>query len=71
MSRSIKGLAVTFEADLSEEGAELVMAAIRQLKGICDVTAVPLKFDDHYERSRIRNEIYLELLQVMRAGAKK
>lgn len=65
MANRVKGLVVTFEADLGAEGAETLAKAIACLRGVVGVEAVESDFDDQINRTQIRSEIGQQLLAVL------
>ncbi len=50
-----KGVLVTFDGDLPEEQADLVIAAIRQIRGVGHVASpLPTDYADHMARFAVR-----------------
>lgn len=52
-----KGVVVTLSRDIREDDAEATIAAIRQIKGVIDVTPSVANVEDHMNRSRVAYEI--------------
>ena len=57
MSDRIKALTVTLDADYRTEAAEQIVAAIRMLRGVADVSMSVTNFDDHTARMRVRSDL--------------
>lgn len=57
MTDRYKGVVVTFARDIRDDDAEATLAAIRQIKGVIDVTPSVANLDDHMNRSRVAFEI--------------
>lgn len=66
---TFKGIVVAFEADMSQERAQVLVEAIRQLRGVADVQVAPTDFGDGMVRMRVHGEWTKklgELVQEMR-----
>lgn len=57
MTDRFKGCLVTFEMNIREDDAVPILSAIRQMRGVLDVSPVPVNIEDHINRSRVRDEI--------------
>lgn len=57
MKKSLKGLTVLFDRDLNEGEADLIVAAVLQLRGVAEVKRVTVVSEDHWARRRV----YLDL----------
>lgn len=71
MSERIKGFVVVLGADLKDEDAEQVQAALSLIKGVIRVDPVPSNPSDWIEESRVRNELAGKLLDVLYPKASK
>lgn len=56
MTIRLKGLMVAFGKDVREDDAEALIAAIRQLRGVLDVTPIEATGEDWIVRSRVHRE---------------
>lgn len=65
MTDRVKGCWVSFDKDKRVDDVETLVAAIKMLKGVQDVTLSLSNSDDWMNRSRIRLELGKELLQVI------
>ena len=65
MANRVKGFAVTFDKDISEEDAEALRGAINCLKHVLEVSPVTANIDDQMNRTRIRWELTTKLLEVV------
>jgi hypothetical protein len=66
MTDRLKGLIVTFDCDVREDDAQAVIAAIKQLRGVIDVTGSVADFGDHMNRERIRQELRQKLWDALK-----
>ena len=68
-SRKVKGLWVSLEQDITEEGAELMANAIRMFRYVAGVEFEDLvvEHDDWMERERLRSDISDVTTTVLRA----
>lgn len=57
MTDRYKGVVVTLSQDIRDDDAEATIAAIRQIKGVIDVTPSVANVEDHMNRSRVAYEI--------------
>lgn len=71
MSDSIKGLVITFEEDIGEGQAKMIMDAIRQIRGVIDVSPSVVDIHDHINRMRIETEIKMRMHNAIWLGDKK
>jgi hypothetical protein len=60
----LKAVIVTFQVDLREDDAEPLMQAIRQLRGVADVSPVPSNSEDHCARAMVRSELLLKIIEL-------
>jgi hypothetical protein len=65
MSDRIKGFYVALEKDMTQEAAELIKAALYQIRGVINVEASVVSFDDWTNRSQIRSELGKALIEVL------
>lgn len=65
MTERIKGFTVALRHDIREDDAEGVLNAIRQLRGVADVTGVRANSDDWMNRTRIRQEITGKVMKAL------
>lgn len=65
MSKDVKGILVTFEKDVSEEMAEVLVQSIQMLKGVLDVSPVPTDMEDFIAYERARHDLKMALYEVL------
>lgn len=65
MSDRFKGLHVAFEHPIRDDDAEAIISAIRQLRGVADVTPFVDDHTDWMNRSMIRLEFRKELFKAL------
>ena len=58
MTDRLKGLVVAFEADVRVDDADHIINAIRMLRGVSDVTELPIESSDWLARTRVRMELW-------------
>jgi hypothetical protein len=67
MTDRLKGLTVAFEKDIRDDDAESIIQAIKMIKGVLEVKAVPFgNHSDWIERTRIRDELTAKLWKVLK-----
>ena len=59
-------LTVALEQDLSDEQTEMLIAAIRQLRGVLDVTPHEATAELWTAEQRVRHELQMKLRDVLR-----
>lgn len=57
MTDRLKGVTVAFERDIREDDAELIINAIRMIKGVAGVKDIKSTGYDYINREQIRHEI--------------
>jgi hypothetical protein len=65
MTDRLKGCTVTFEHEIRDDDAEPILEAIRQLRGVADVTPAIMTADDYFVIRRVRRELQDKLLAVL------
>lgn len=65
MTDRAKGLVVTLEHDMRVDDAEVILNAIRQIRGVVDVQFVISDINDHINRTRIKRKIQEKLWDVL------
>jgi hypothetical protein len=64
MSDRYHGLTVVLEKDFRDDDCEVLLAAIRQLRGVASVTGHVADFDSHMAEERARLKLGKELLGI-------
>lgn len=64
MSDRYHSLTVVLEHDVRDDDCEVLMAAIRQLRGVASVTGHVADFDSHMAEERARLKLGKELLGI-------
>ena len=57
MTDRVKGFTVTLEKDIRIDDVEVIMQAIRMIRGIADVEPSISTHEDHMNRQRIKYEL--------------
>ena len=65
MSDRVAGLTVVLEKDLPQEDAQRLIEAIKMLRGVLSVTAVPVDFSLYAAQMRARNELGIKIVSVI------
>lgn len=65
MTDRIKGVYVALDKDYRVDDAEEILAALKMVKGVLDVTGDVCDFDDWNNRTRIRQELSAKLWKVL------
>jgi len=65
MTNRIKGIYVALDQDYRVDDAEEILAAIKMVKGVLDVTGDVSDSDDWSNRTRIRHELGNALWEVL------
>ncbi len=65
MTTRLKGVLVTFEQDIREDDAEILINAIRMLRRVLDVVPVPNSVDDYIAEMRVKTELRKKLWEVL------
>lgn len=65
MTDRLKGCTVTFDHDIRDDDAKVVLDAIRCLRGVLHVEGSVSTLDDRMNRIRVRAELRTKLLQVL------
>lgn len=66
MSERIKGVVVTFNQDMHEEDATVIMNALCAFRCVADVQPSTVEYDDVMNRERVRCELKAKLLEVLK-----
>lgn len=66
MSERVKGVVVTFNEDMHEEDAAVIIAAFRAFRCVASVVPGTVDFDDVMNRERAKHEIRQEIWKVVR-----
>lgn len=65
MTDRFKGCTVLFTDDFREDDAEVLLSAIRMLRGVAAVTPELMVPDDWYMRTRVEQEMRERLLKAL------
>lgn len=65
MTDKVKGLVVSFDADIREDDCQRITEAILMIKGVSEVNQSIATPDDWMNRSRIKSEIKEKLLEIV------
>jgi len=65
MTDRIKGVYVALDQDYRVDDAEEILAALKMVKGVSDVTGDIIDMDDWSNRVRIRHELSAKLWKVL------
>lgn len=65
MTDRLKGVVVTFEADIREDDAQAIINAIQLIKGVYSVSKSVRGHDDIMNRERVRMEYREKLWKVL------
>lgn len=57
MTDRVKGFTVTLEKDIRIDDVEVIMQAIRMIRGIADVEPSITSVEDHMNRQMVKNEL--------------
>ena len=68
MTQKFKGFYVTLERDIREDDAEDILTALRQIRGVIDVSPDVADSTDWAARTRVRAEIYQKLMKIVDEG---
>lgn len=66
MTDRLRGFVVTLDRDLREDDAEATLTALRQVKGVVDVSSVVADLPAHMAYARARQEIAGRLVEFTR-----
>ena len=66
MTERVKGCWVSFDRDIREDDVEPLIAAIRQLRSVCDVTLTLEDDNGWMNRSRIHREFAKEIYDAVK-----
>lgn len=66
MTDRLKGFTVVLEQNLRDDDAEPIKAAIEQIRGVLSVEPVLSGSMDVFAESRIRHELRMKLVEVLR-----
>lgn len=65
MSTRLKGLTIALDKDFREDDAEKLILAIKQVRGVLDVTPIEEDSNDWISRSRIKSELQKKLWDIV------
>ena len=68
MGKEYKGFVISLEKNIYEEKAMLIKNLIYQIKGVIDCHPVESQMEDHINQVTIRQEIYKEILGLVKKG---
>lgn len=71
MTDRLKGAVVVFADDIREDDAKPILEAIRMIKGVASATGRVANMDDHMNRERVRHELEMKLVKVLRQGTER
>lgn len=66
MTNRVNGLFVALDRDIREDDVEVIMNAIRMIKGVADVDKNVVNDTDYFARTKIRNELEISLIKAIR-----
>lgn len=66
MTDRVKGLVVALETDIREDDVQVLVNAIKMLRGVLAVETKVADMDDWVNRSRIQSELRAKLFEVLR-----
>ena len=66
MTDRLKGVTVTFEADIRDDDAKAIINAIFMIKGVIDVEPSIRNHDDIMNRARVREEMENKIWNAIR-----
>jgi hypothetical protein len=66
VSKRIKGVVVTFDQDLPEEDAAVIISAFRAFRCVASVQPSTVDFDDVMNRERAKFELEQKLWEVLK-----
>lgn len=66
MTDRVKGLVVTLDRDYRTDDVEIIINAIRMIKGVVGVEHSIADMDDHLNRERIRTELITQIYDVLK-----
>jgi hypothetical protein len=66
MTNRVNGLFIALEHDIREDDVEVIMNAIRMVKGVADVEKNVVNHTDYFARTKIRNELEISLIKAIR-----
>lgn len=65
MSNNLKGAVVVLEQPIDNEYGQIIISAIKQIRGVAEVTALEDNPNDIANRMMVRNEIGQKLMDVL------
>lgn len=66
MTDRFNALIVVLESDIREDTAEPLISAIRQLRGVIDVTGSIVSISDHVAQLRAKHDLGNKILEILR-----
>ena len=66
MTDRLKGVCVCFDRDIREDDAEVVISAIRQIRGVLSVEVNVADSNDWMNRERIRDEMTRKIYEALK-----
>lgn len=70
MTNRFHSLTVVFDANMREDDAQGLMAAISHMRGVISVEGNVADLDEHVAEMRVRNELTDKILDVLRRPSK-
>ena len=68
MTDRMKGCVVSFDRDIREDDVELLVNAIKMIKGVLSVELSVADIDDHINRDRIRHDVQERLWKASKSN---
>jgi len=66
MTDRVKGFVVTLEKDIRIDDVEVILSAIKMIRGIANVETSVSDYDDHMNRERIKYELRDKFIDFMK-----
>jgi hypothetical protein len=65
MTDRVNGLYVALDKDYRDDDVQVLIAAIKMLRGVADVETNIVDIDDYYNRAQIRDQLRSDLFAVI------
>ena len=65
MTDRVKGLYVALDKDYRDDDVQVLIAAIKMLRGVADVETNVVDINDYYNRAQIRDQLRSDLFAVI------
>lgn len=66
MTDRVKGFTVTFERDFRDDDVEVILNAVKMIKGVASVEPCIVTSEDHINRERLKWELRDKLYKFMK-----